>query len=67
MSPFEESELCKGCEYCLSGKYIHPMGLKYAVKKIVGKEEGLIILFGIIGGLLLVGLVVLIGSFLITK
>lgn len=45
---FEDSEQCNGCGYCLSGKYIHPLGYKWSIKKIAGKEEALII-FGSIG------------------
>lgn len=45
---FEESLQCKGCKYCLSGKYIHPLGYDFTIKKIAGKEEAWIIGLGIL-------------------
>ncbi len=51
---FDEFETCRGCGYCLSGKYIHPLGAKWAIKKIPGATEAWIISGAIIGGLILV-------------
>lgn len=45
---FEESLMCKGCRYCLSGNYYHPLGYSFAVKRIAGKREAWIIALGIV-------------------
>jgi hypothetical protein len=45
---FEESLGCKGCKYCLSGKYYHPLGYSFAIKRIAGKREAWIIGLGIL-------------------
>ena len=45
---FEASLMCKGCEYCLSGNYYHPLGYSFAIKRIAGKREAWII-FGSVG------------------
>lgn len=64
MEAFEESLRCKGCNYCWSGKYYHPLGYDFAVKRIAGKREAWIILGGIFGGLFLFGIIALLVTLL---
>lgn len=45
---FEKSLICEGCKYCLSGKYYHPLGYDFAIKRIAGKREAWIIALGIL-------------------
>lgn len=59
LQAFEESERCTGCSYCFSGKYMHPLGYKWAIKKIAGKEEAWII-FGSMGIALILGIILII-------